>query len=109
MYLAGIVMSLTLIVGGCASGRVPIQTSLIVDQLRCEMEIADIENLSGTKLSEEGQRPWGTHILHLGTTDVWLQFNDEKLRSVQVATLAGLLKMKLWPRTELCAPIDQLD
>jgi len=70
------------------------------------MSTAEVESIATSKLSPEGQRPWGTHLLHQGTTDIWLQFNSDKLRSVQVATLDGLTKMKLWPKKELCERRD---
>lgn len=101
-YLIVFILSTALVVGACASNHVPARTSAFVDKLRCGMAFAEVESLAGYKLSPQGQRPWGTHILHQGTTDIWLQFNDDKLQSAQVSTLDGLMKMKLWPRVEFC-------
>jgi hypothetical protein len=50
------------------------------------MTAANVEKVTGLRLSPQGQRPWGTHLMHDGTTDVWLQFDDDKLQTVQVAT-----------------------
>lgn len=107
-YLIGFILSLALFVGACASNRIPDRTSAFVDKLRCGMTIAEVESLAGSKLSPQGQRPWGTHILHQGTTDIWLQFDDDKLQSAQVSTLDGLMKMRLWPRAEFCGSIKSL-
>lgn len=71
------------------------------------MTMDDVEQLAAMKLRSQGQRTWGTHTVKQGTTDVWLQFDGGKLQSVQVATLNGLMSMKLWPRYSLCAkPVE---
>jgi hypothetical protein len=66
------------------------------------MTAANVEKATGLLLSPQGQRPWGTHLMHDGTTDIWLQFDDNKLRTVQVATPDGLMRVKLWPKQNLC-------
>lgn|GEM_PF-5361130 len=96
------VLCLAIVLSSCWSTSIPKRVSDTVAQLRCGMTAAEVENLSGSKLESEGQRPWGTHVLRQDTTDIWFQFNDDKLRSAQVSTLDGLMKMKLWPKKELC-------
>ena len=92
-----------LLCASCANSRVPTKVDAVISQLKCGMAPADVEKLGHSKLHAEGQRTWGTHILKQGTTDIWLQFENDGLRSVQVATLSGLMSMKLWPKIELCA------
>lgn len=101
--LSVFILSAAFVVGACASNHVPARAGAFVDKLRCGMTIAEVESLAGSKLRPQGRRPWGTHILHQGTTDIWLHFSDDKLQSAQVFTFDGLMKMKLWPRVELCS------
>lgn len=103
--LTGMLLCLLLTLAACASTRVPTQVESLVSQLKCEMTTTEVEALAGSALRFQGQRTWGTHTLKLGTTDIWLQFDDEQhLHSAQVATLVGLMKMKLWPCVFLCEP-----
>jgi len=99
-------LSMTLCLGftltGCASTRVSPQTEKLVADLKCEMTMGDVERLAQSKLRPQGQRPWGTHILKQGTTDIWLQFDGDKLQYFQISTLDGLMRMKLSPRSLLC-------
>lgn len=97
-----LVVGIALAIEACASNRVPDRVSAIVVQLKCDMTTSDVEKVTGSKLSDEGQRTWGNYVLHQGTTDIWLQFDNDRLNSAQVATLDGLMKMKLWPRRNLC-------
>lgn len=48
-------------------------------------------------------RSWGTHLIRDGTTDVWLTFQNDKLRSIQLAWMQKLKRMHAEPKIDLCA------
>ena len=93
---------------GCASTRVPARIENVIAKLQCGMTTLEVEKIAGTNLRPQGLRPWGTHILKEGSTDIWLQFEDDRLEATQVATLDGLMRMKLWPRSELCGSSESI-
>jgi hypothetical protein len=47
-------------------------------------------------------RSWGTDVIADGATEVWLVFANDELRSIQVAWMYALKKMKSQPRIDLC-------
>ena len=66
-----------------------------------EKEVADRAGLPVNAL--DPPRPFATHLIRDGATDVWLVFDDGRLRSIQLAWMYALKKMKTDPRIDLCA------
>ena len=94
---------LVVVVASCASGKISTHVRDIVSQLSCGMTPAEVENLARTQLEFASQRPWGNYMFTSGTTDIWLQFDEGQLRSVQTATLHRLMGMNVSPKKFLCS------
>ena len=66
------------------------------------MSLAAVTMEVGFEPTVQAQRPWGNYVLSVGTTDVWLQFNEGRLVAFQINALVGLMGMKTWPKEDLC-------
>jgi hypothetical protein len=72
-------------------------------KLACNMSPQEVEKISGRDLVKlEAPREWATHYIRSGSTDLWLIFKDEKLKSVQVAWAEKMMKMASYQRMDLC-------
>jgi hypothetical protein len=67
------------------------------------MSSAEVEALVGTRLQRlEVRDPRLTHFYRSGMTDLWLVFDDDKLRSSQIVVVQGLLGTKEEPVINHC-------
>jgi len=76
--------------GGCAVVSLP-RAERFQAQLRCDMSVSEVEAIVGGKLQPiEGRAPRLTHLYRDGMTDLWLIFDDGKLRSSQINEVQGM-------------------
>jgi hypothetical protein len=85
---------------GCAAAPADWATQLGA-KLRCDMTISDVE-ATARKPVKLLNREWGTHFIEDDGTDVWLTFQEGKLKSYQTAWVRGLTIVEKQPRTDLC-------
>jgi len=88
--------------GGCAtaakSKMEDVQTGL-----RCGMSSAEVEGLLGGRLHAlEARDSRLTHFYRSGMADIWLRFEDDRLRSSQIVVVQGLLGTNEEPVVNHC-------
>jgi hypothetical protein len=99
---AGAILLLAILLSGCATVSKS-EIDNVQARLRCAMSPADVEALVGTRLQKlEARDPRLTHLYRTGMTDLWLVFDDDKLRSSQVVVVQGLLGTKAEPVVNHC-------
>src|SRR5262245_56071839 len=92
-----------LFTGGCATAS-KISMENIQARLRCGMSLSEVESIVGGRLQAlEARDPRLTHLYRSGLADLWLIFDDRKLRSSQVVVVEGILGTKEEPRVNHCA------
>jgi hypothetical protein len=93
---------LAMLLGACAIVSKG-QIDKVQAQLRCAMPSAEVEALVGKRLHKlEARDPRLTHLYRNGMTDLWLVFDDDRLRSSQVVVVQGLLGTKEEPVVNHC-------
>ena len=90
-----------LLLTGCAS-RPAAWANELGGKLRCGMTVSEVQQLA-QKPIERANRSWMTHLVRDGATDVWLTFENDRLRAYQVAWVKPLTMVEETPRVELCA------
>lgn len=89
--------------GACAVLSLP-RTERAQAQLKCGMSIVEAEHVLGTKLQAlEARDPRLTHLYRDGMTDLWLIFEDGKLRSSQIIEVQGLTGVRMHSQVALCS------
>lgn len=73
----------------------------LVGKMRCGMSIQEVE-AAAAKTVKPLNRDWGTHFVEDGSTDVWLTFEKNQLKSYQVAWTRGLTIVEKRERVDLC-------
>lgn len=75
----------------------------VVGQANCGMTIAEVQALTNKYLQEmEVPRDWMTHLIRDDETDLWLGFENGKLRFIQVAWMQKMMKVATYQRVDLC-------
>ena len=99
-------LTVILAVVGCAG---PSRWALDVESgLKCGMTVEQVEALAGAPVVNwprmAGRRSWITHGINtVGETDIWLGFENGKLRYVKIGWTVGLDRMATYARQDLCA------
>ena len=90
-----------ILLSGCGVTRPARWAETLSSRVTCGM--------SQSQVAEEARRPvsplnhsWGTHVIGDGATEVWLVFENDELRSIQVAWMYALKRMKAEPKIDLC-------
>ena len=64
-----------------------------VEQLECDMSLAQVQSLTSRDVyAEDAPRQNMTHSIRDGSTDVWLVFENNKLKSAQVLWAHKMMK-----------------
>ena len=59
------------------------------------MSVEEVQRLAGDRIvNGDHPRSWSTHFIRDGSTDIWLVFKDDRVRSTQLAWMYRLKKMK---------------
>ncbi len=95
-------VSLCLLLVGCAS-RPAAWANDLGAKLRCGLSVSQVQELA-KKPVEPLNRPWATHFVRDGATDVWLTFDKDRLTAYQVAWVKPLTIVEQAERVELCPP-----
>lgn len=94
---------LSLLISCAASGASPRWVERLEGRLACGMSLTDIRELTDAEIVEAA-RPWGTHFINRGRSDLWLQVTEEGLQSIQVSTIDGwkIMSTRSSPQKNLC-------
>lgn len=85
---AGVVAASVLLTG-CAAMAAN-RLHLLQGQLRCGMTSGQVEVITGERLQPVEKDTRLTHLYRSGMADLWLVFNEGRLRSSQVIRVKGL-------------------
>jgi hypothetical protein len=97
-----LLLTLFLILTGCANAPAR-WASVLEEQVRCGMSVAEVETLSGGKLTAmSGQGPGGTHELRRGTTAMWFDFSGGTLVSVRPSWTVAMARDEWGEKKLLC-------
>jgi hypothetical protein len=70
-------------------------------EMRCDMTIKEVETKAQRPVKDL-KRAWGTHFVEDGGTDLWMTFENGRLKSYQVAWTSGLKVVEKEPPVSLC-------
>ena len=74
-----------------------------VGQLKCDMSLAQVQSLTSRDVhAEDAPRRDMTHYIRDGSTDVWLVFDNDKLKSAQVLWAQEMMKYASYQQIQLC-------
>jgi hypothetical protein len=74
-----------------------------VEQLKCDMSLAQVQSLTSKDVNaEDAPRKDMTHYVRDGSTDVWLVFENDKLKSAQVLWAQEMMKYASYQQIQLC-------
>ena len=67
------------------------------------MRMEEIQRLAKVKVIA-AQRPWGSHFLNRGHTDLWLDIDNSKLKGIRLVRTSGwkFMETQSSPRINLC-------
>lgn len=90
------------LLAGCANGPARWAED-VAERLECGMAVEQVQRLSSRPLEAmEVPRDWMTHFIRDNATDLWLGFDQGKLRWSQVAWAARMMKMATYQRVDHC-------
>jgi hypothetical protein len=95
-----VALSLALLATGCAASPGKWARD-VAPQLQCDMTIKEVETKAQRPVKDL-KRAWGTHFVEDGGTDLWMTFDDGRLKSYQVAWVSGLKMIEKEPPVSLC-------
>ncbi len=90
----------------CLTGAgTPVWVDDLSARLKCGMTVQEVQAQTSLKLvSLEGAHPWlGTYYFRKNDTDLWIQLEEGKLKSLVVSRPKGLKTVLLSPKRNLCA------
>jgi hypothetical protein len=95
-------LATVIFVTACSSG--PARWAEEVEsQLTCGMLPEQVEQLSGRRVEvRDVPKDWSTHVISDDRTELWLKFDEGKLRYVQVLWAQKMMKMAMYSRRSLC-------
>jgi hypothetical protein len=72
-------------------------------RLTCGLTVDEVRNIAGRDIEQRDvPRDWSTHAIRGGGTDLWLGFENGKLRWSQVLWEQEMIKMAMYSRRDLC-------
>lgn len=98
-----LLLSVVLLFSCTATNRWPGWASNLAGQLECGMSLEQIQAKSNRRIIEAG-RPWGTHFINKGHTDLWLDLSQDRLEAIQLIRIDGwrFMSTRSSPRKNLC-------
>ena len=74
-----------------------------VEQLKCDMSVSKVQSLTTKNVyAENAPRKDMTHYVRDGSTDVWLVFENDELKSAQVLWAQEMMKYASYQQIQLC-------
>lgn len=100
-YLKIVIAVLATLIAGC---KQPAEWAENVEsQVRCDMSLNDVGVLVDRPVQKmEVPRGWMTHLVRDGNTELWLGFEENKLKWLQVAWAAKMMRMATYQRVDMC-------
>lgn len=73
-------------------------------EVKCGMPPQQVANLADRQTEKmEVPTAWGTHLIRDGATDVWLNFQEDRLQSIQIGWTYAYGKVLFSQPIKLCA------
>jgi hypothetical protein len=90
------------VLSGCTCG--PAQWAEQTEaRLTCGLTVEEVRSIAGREVEQRDvPRDWSTHAVRDGRTNLWLGFQDGKLRWSQVLWEQKVMKMAMYSRHDLC-------
>ena len=100
-----IIVAIGLLLTGCTCGPARWADDATT-RLKCGMSVDQARSAIGKDVAAmDVPREWTTHIVREGDTDLWLGFQDGKLRWIQILWATGTKEMAMHQRQDLCGSV----
>lgn len=101
--IAASLLILTLLLSSLGGPRWPSWSKDLSKDLKCGMSLSEIQELSGLQITA-ASRPWGTHFINKGRSDLWLEIGEEGLESIMLVKTDGwkVMSTRSSPQENLC-------
>lgn len=97
------------LLGAASCSSLPAQwAEELEDQVRCDMSLDQVQELSEKKLEKIDSGVRGTHRVSdaPGTSEVWFVFVENKLKSVQVVWAHRVMEYAYFEQSTLCEDFE---